>query len=166
MSALCASFAPGSTTCFCGHVDKPLLFPESREMLILLSLRKTKKLSSFELQFNLSTGYSYNKLLALFKKILKHQIPNRIFPNGKNLFVPLSENVEMCQSLICVIQLGWGGHGARKQKLQGGAMMWKVVVGCISSTDLRAASVLTVLLCFTQGAFSPVSTRTHYLLSL
>lgn len=34
-------------------------------MLIFLSLRRTKNLSSFELYFNLSTGYSYNKLLAL-----------------------------------------------------------------------------------------------------
>lgn len=32
-------------------------------------------------------------------------------------FVPLSENMELFQSLNCVVQLGWGGQGAREQKL-------------------------------------------------
>lgn len=63
------------------------------------------ELSSFELYFSLSAGYSYNKLLALFNKILKDQIPNGIFPNGKNLFVPLSENMELFHK---VHFLKWG----------------------------------------------------------
>lgn len=38
--------------------------------------------------------------------------------------------------LSCVIQLGWGGQGARSCK----PMMWKVVIGCISSTEQRLFS--------------------------
>lgn len=49
VSVLQASFAHGSTTCFSSHEDKPVLFPESREVLIFLLLRRTKKVSSFEL---------------------------------------------------------------------------------------------------------------------
>lgn len=35
--------------CFSSHVGKPVLFPESREMLIFLLVRRMKELSSFEL---------------------------------------------------------------------------------------------------------------------
>lgn len=97
----------------CGHVGKPVLFPESREMLIFLSLRRTKKLSSFELQFNLSTGCSCKKLLALFKKIPKHQIPSKTFPNGK-ICLFLSLRMWKCASLKLCNTTWVGRTGGKK----------------------------------------------------
>lgn len=67
----------------CTHVDKQVLFPELEEMVAFLSLRRIKEFSSFEVQFNSKTNDSYNKLLALFRKLLKDQIPKKVFPNGE-----------------------------------------------------------------------------------